>query len=77
MDQEALANAAKNGFAMYGSLAKEMMLRLGEQLVYNAVAAIGEASGSVYGEWTKLGAVQYSEQLLNNQIAGGWNSGER
>ena len=74
MDQKALANAAKNGFAMYGSLAKEMMLRLGEQMVYDAAAAMGEASGPVYGEWTKLGADQYSKQLLNSQLAGGWDS---
>jgi hypothetical protein len=31
MDQKALANAAKNGFAMYGSLDKHMIQRLGDR----------------------------------------------
>jgi hypothetical protein len=74
MDQKALANAAKNGFSMYGSLAKHLMQKLGEQTVYDAAAAMGEESGSVYGGWTKLGAEEYSKQLLASQLANGWDS---
>lgn len=74
MDKKALANAAKNGFAMYGSLAKHMMKRLGEQTVYEAAAAMGEESGAQYSEWTKLGAEEYSKQLLASQLAGGWDA---
>ena len=74
MDQKTLANAAKNGFAMYGSLAKHLIRELGEQTVYEAAAAMGEESGSTYGEWTNLGAEEYSKQLLASQLAGGWTS---
>lgn len=74
MDQKALANAAKNGFAMYGSLAKHLMQRLGEQTVYEVAVAMGEESGPMYGEWTRLGAEGYSKQLLASQLAGGWDS---
>jgi len=74
MDQKVVANAAKNGFAMYGSLAKHMMRRLGEQTVYDAVAAMGEESGAMYSEWTRLGAEEYSKQLLASQLSGGWDA---
>jgi hypothetical protein len=74
MENKELANAAKNGFAMYGSLAKEIMKRLGEQTVYDAAAAMGEANGSTMGEWTKLGAEEYAKQLLASQLSGGWDS---
>ena len=74
MEQKTLANAAKNGFAMYGSLAKHLIRELGEQTVYEAAAAMGEESGATYGEWTKLGAEEYSKQLLASQLAGGWTS---
>ena len=69
-----VAQAAKNGFAMYGSLAKELIAKHGGEIVYEAVEAMGESSGPVYGEWTKLGAEKYAEQLLASQQAGGWDS---
>jgi len=74
MSKSKLAQAAKNGFAMYGSLAKELMAIHGEKIVYEAVEAMGESSGPVYAEWTKLGAKKYAEQLLANQRAGGWGA---
>jgi len=74
MSKSKLAQAAKNGFAMYGSLAKELMAIHGEKIVYEAVEAMGESSGPVYAEWTKLGEKKYAEQLLANQRAGGWRA---
>jgi hypothetical protein len=50
------------------------MKRLGEQTVYEAAAAMGEESGTSTGEGTKLGAKEFSEQLLAGQLAGGWDS---
>jgi predicted ArsR family transcriptional regulator len=74
MSVNELGRAAKNGFAMYGSLAKELMTRHGEKMVYEAVEAMGESSGPIYGEWTNLGAKQYAEQLLESQRSGGWSA---
>jgi hypothetical protein len=36
MSSSKLAQAAKNGFAMYGSLAKELMARHDREIVYEA-----------------------------------------
>jgi hypothetical protein len=74
MDRKELANAAKNGFAMYGQLARILMGKIGEKKLYDAVADMGEESGAAYGEWTKLGPEGYSKQLLASQLSGGWDS---
>ncbi len=74
MDQKELANAAKNGFAMYGQLARILMGKIGEKSLYDAVADMGEESAAAYAEWTKLGAEAYSKQLLASQRSGGWEA---
>jgi len=45
MSKSNLAQAAKNGFAMYGSLAKELMAKHGEKIVYEAVEAMENQAG--------------------------------
>ncbi|MCX6656554.1 MAG: hypothetical protein NTY03_15750 [Candidatus Bathyarchaeota archaeon] len=57
MSKSKVAQAAKNGFAMYGSLAKELMAKHGGEIVYEAVETMGEK--------------RYAEQLLASQQAGG------
>jgi hypothetical protein len=36
--------------------------------------AMGEESGAIYSELTKLGAEEFSKQLLAGQLAGGYDS---
>jgi hypothetical protein len=55
-----VAQAAKNGFAMYGFLAKELMAKHGGEIVYEAVET--------------MGVKRYAEQLLASQQAGGWEA---
>ena len=74
MDRKDLANAAKNGYAMYGSLAKEMMQSHGEQVVYEAIASMGMAAGTESGKRSKAGAEQFAKELLESQLNGGWDS---
>ena len=74
MEQKQLAHAAKNGYAMYGSLAKQLMQSHGETMVYEAVAAMGEAAGVESGKGSKVGAEQFAKGLLESQLANGWNS---
>ena len=45
MGEGELFEAAKNGYAMYGALAKQLMLKHGAAMVYEAVASMGEAEG--------------------------------
>ena len=74
MNHKALADAAKNGYAMYGSLARELMHSHGEEMVYEAVASMGEAAGVESGRGSKAGVEQFAKQLLESQLAGGWDS---
>ena len=73
MDRKDLANAAKNGYTMYGSLAKELMQSHGETVVYESVAAMGEAAGAESGR-SNVGTEQFAKQLLESQLSRGWDS---
>jgi len=74
MGEGELFEAAKNGYAMYGALAKQLMLKHGAAMVYEAVASMGEAAGRGSGERLKLGLDKFASQLLESQLAGGWRS---
>ena len=74
MGEGELFEAAKNGYAMYGALAKQLMLKHGAAMVYEAVASMGEAAGRGSGERLKLGLDKFASQLLESQLVGGWRS---
>jgi hypothetical protein len=74
MGEKELYEAAKNGYAMYGALAKQLMDKHGAEMVYEAVASMGEAAGRGSGEGLKLGIEKFASQLLESQLAGGWRS---
>ncbi len=70
MGERELYEAAKNGYAMYGALAKQLMDKYGAEMVYKAVASMGEAAGRGSGEGLKLGIEKFASQLLESQLAG-------
>jgi hypothetical protein len=74
MGEKELYEAAKNGYAMYGALAKQLMDKHGASIVYDAVVSMGEAAGRGSGEGLRQGTEKFASQLLESQLAGGWRS---
>jgi hypothetical protein len=74
MGEKEVFEAARNGYAMYGALAKQLMDKHSAALVYEAVASMGEAAGKSSGERLKQGTEKFASQLLESQLAGGWKS---
>jgi hypothetical protein len=74
MGEKEIFEAAKNGYAWAGELAKQLMDKHGAAMVYDALASMGEAAGRGSGEGLKQGTEKFASQLLESQLAGGWRS---